>query len=55
MRAMETWLCGFNRSWLYRKEMWRIFGEVEVGWVGWMDRGPIGKDESDGEMVVWFQ
>ena len=20
MRAMERWLCGFNRSWLYREE-----------------------------------
>ena len=32
-----------------------FFGDVEVGWVCWMYRGPIGKDGTDGEMVVWFQ
>ena len=46
---------GFYRNWLYRKEMWRFFGLVEVGEVCWVYRRPLGKDESDGEMVVWFQ
>ena len=46
---------GLYRDWLYRKEMWRFFGNGEVGEVCWVYRGPIGKDESDGEMVVWFQ
>ena len=32
-----------------------FFGHVEVGEVCWVYRGPIGKDETDGEMVVWFQ
>ena len=32
-----------------------IFGHVDVGEVCWVYRGPIGKDETDGEMVVWFQ
>ena len=32
-----------------------FFGLVEVGEVCWVYRGPIGKDETDGEMVVWFQ
>ena len=35
--------------------MCRFFGHVEVGEVCWVYRGPIGKDESDGEMVLWFQ
>ena len=32
-----------------------FFGNGEVGEVCWVYRGPIVKDESDGEMVVWFQ
>ena len=32
-----------------------FFWHVEVGEVCWVYRGPIGKDETDGEMVVWFQ
>ena len=46
---------GLYRDWLYRKEICRFFGLVEVGGVCWVYRKPIGKDESDGEMVVWFQ
>ena len=51
----ESPMYGLYRDWLYRKEIWRFFGLVEVGEVCWVYRGPIGKDESDGEMVVWFQ
>ena len=46
---------GLYRDWLYWKEMVKFFWEVEVGWVCWVYRGPRGKDETDGEMVVWFQ
>ena len=53
--SKESPMYGLYRDWLYRKEIWRFFGHVEVGEVCWVYRGPIGKDESDGEMVVWFQ
>ena len=46
---------GLYRDWRYRKEIWRLLGLVEGGEVCGVYRGPIGKDESDGEMVVWFQ
>ena len=33
----------------------RSFARSFAGLVCWVFRGPTGKDESDGEMVVWFQ
>ena len=51
----ESRMYGLNRDWLYWKEISRFFGLVEVGEVCWVYRGPIEKDERDGEMVVWFQ
>ena len=46
----ESPMYGLYRDWLYRKEIWRFFGLVEVGEVCWVYRGPIGKDETNGEM-----
>ena len=53
--SKESPMYGLYRDWLYRKEICRFLGLVEVGGVCWVYRGPTGKDESDGEMVVWFE
>ena len=53
--VQESRRYGLCRNWLYRKEISQFFGLVGVGEVCWMCRGPIGKDETDGEMVLWFQ
>ena len=41
------------------QKFWAAAAKLLVCWakllVCWVYRGPIGKDETDGEMVVWFQ
>ena len=42
---------GLYRDWLHQNKFVDFLGLSKLE----RYRGPIGKDESDGEMVVWFQ
>ena len=55
----ESWsrwsrLCDFYRCWLYWKKIRKYLLDVEVGWICWMYRGPMRKDDTK-EWLAWVE